>query len=206
MILASLLGKRALFTISALPAIALAMGATAQSGSPVLKGAAPPKPAVLEEVKPADAGAAAPARIYKTETQSFDNWSVRCLYLDEALKARTCTAQLNVTEKEKKAVIASLVLNPDGAGGYRLEALVPTNALIKPGVELNVGKAMKKGEFEVCQPSLCAAAIPTDFKLIDDLKSAVEIELKFVRFLGETVRIKFPAAGLTKAIAAMNTR
>jgi invasion protein IalB len=174
-------GKPIVLTALALLAIGLPLAATAQkapSGSPATgrgPGAPPPSPAVT-------ATASVPER---TETITFDSWTVQCQDVAGARPKRTCSAMHRVLDKDRRRVLLVWVIGFDKQSRMTSVLKVPTGLVKKAEAQTFVGLHVKSGldlrfgngpvrhlNYVSCEPQWCDAVGNMDDAFIKDAAAA----------------------------------
>jgi invasion protein IalB len=146
---------------------------------------------------------AEPQRPTRTETRSFDNWSVSCAEFEKPQTTR-CSATLQVVpEKSNQVVFAWTIAFGDDK---RLTGtlITPTGVQIAPGVELKLGKAgVRKVAFSACTPRQCVGVFPVDESLVKETMQTENAEAIIQAVDGRTIRFTFPIKGIDRAVAQL---
>ncbi|HET9902542.1 MAG TPA: invasion associated locus B family protein [Xanthobacteraceae bacterium] len=156
----------------------------------------PPKSAEPQQPKP-------PQVPFRTEILRFDNWTLTCNEFSEGPKKRICSAQLNVTQEKSNNVLLSWTFALDGENRPVSVIQTPTGVSIGPGVQLRLGKAVRKMPFVSCEPQRCTASIPVDNSLIRDIGGTADADVIIYAPNGSGVKFNFPLKGFDKAYAEL---
>jgi invasion protein IalB len=178
----------------------------------------PAKPAPAPQsspAKPAPAPAAAPAAPsgpVRTETITYDNWTVTCRDTVDGKSKKVCVATLPMRVQQQNQVVnlgTWLILhNKEGA----LVSVVQTpqvdmGVLISKGVELKIGdgKPRKMSYFD-CTPQHCESTLAMDDATIKEVVAAANsgLVVTFWKADDTVATIALPSIkGVDKAIAAV---
>jgi invasion protein IalB len=144
--------------------------------------------------------AAGPVR---TETQTFDQWTVTCRETTGQPKA--CTGALRVVQPNQQLVIL-WEIGKGNDGAVRSVMQTPTGVLVQKGVDLQVGEqTVGKLEYVACVPQNCEASGVLDDALAKKLASAGEVTVTIHAKDGRDIHFKFPIKGIDKALAAVRS-
>ena len=175
----------------------------------------PAKPAPAKsatQAKPNSAAAqpstsSSEGRTATVETTQFQNWTVTCENRGDAAKPLRCVARINVLRsKDDPRPILFGYISTDGAS-WRMALQVPTSTVVKPGVQLAIGKRAPR-QFEIisCEPALCSAEGPLDASGLEELKSSKSATVNWSTIgLGEA-KVEFALDGIAPAIALLEKR
>jgi invasion protein IalB len=171
----------------------------------------PPRPAA-----PASSGAApvAPAAgpSVRTETITYDAWTVACRYGADGKTGKVCSATLPLVaqQQNQRVNLGAWILahNTDGA----LLSVVQTpevdiGVLIAKGVALKLGNGQPHTiNYVVCNPQRCEATLPMDDALIRESVAAANgpAMITFWKADGAEFNINIQSIkGIERALAAM---
>lgn len=155
---------------------------------------------------PPPAAAALPApKIVRTETISYDNWTVSCAYTDQRGAKPNCSALLRIAEKINdvpRVLFTWIIANPNAKPVSVLS--MPTGVLIEPGVEVKIGDgAARKYGYTLCAPDHCETVIPMDTSILMAMKRAPTTEATIVGLKGQSVKFTVNMKGFDQALAAV---
>jgi invasion protein IalB len=144
--------------------------------------------------------AAGPVR---TETQTFDQWTVTCR--EATGQPKVCSAALRVVQPNQQLVILwEIGKGKDGV--IRSAMQTPTGVLVQKGVDLQVGtETVGKLDYASCVPQNCEASGALDDALAQKLASAGEVTVTVHAKDGRDIHFKFPVKGIDKAVAAVRS-
>jgi invasion protein IalB len=173
--------------------------ATRSAHHPRLAQAPAPAPAT-------PAAPAAPTAPQRTETITYDNWTVTCRDTVEGTTRtkKVCSALLKLIEKDRNAVVFVWFIGHNTAGALLSVMQVPTGVLIQKGVEVKIDKAeARKLDYNSCTTQNCEASVVMvpafDKQLIAGQTAVVTI----VAVDGRGINFTIPLKGIDKAIASI---
>jgi invasion protein IalB len=180
---------------------------------PAPRAPAAPKPAPkpAPQVQAPSAAPAAPAPV-RTETVTYDMWTVVCRDTLDGKSKKVCSASLTMLgEQQNKRVTLGVWLiahNNEGALVSVVQTLqLDVGVLIGRGIELKLGEGKpRKISFFACNPKLCESAMPMDDAAIKEAIAGANgtAAVTFWRSDGAPVTINISSIkGIDKAIAAV---
>ncbi len=167
------------------------------------------KPAAEEPaaapVKTPAAEPAAKSKIVRTETLTYDNWTVNCAYTDQADAKPQCSAILRVAEKVNNVprVVFTWIIGQQQSKPVSVISMM-TGVLIANGVDVVIGDApVQKYTYSLCAPDHCEAIIALDAPVVAQLKRATTVEATIVRIGGQSLKYTVETKGFEQALAAV---
>lgn len=176
-----------------------AAAAAAKAKQDALKKVAEAKKAKGKQPEPKQEEAAS----VRTETTTFEQWTVICRQVADGKQPKTCAAALRVVQPNQQLILLwEVTRGSDGA--MRSVLQTPTGVFVQKGVDIKVGDAVVgKLEYVACVPQNCEAAGALDAALLKKLAAAGEVTVTIHARDGRDVNFKFPVKGIDKAIAAL---
>lgn len=161
-----------------------------------------------EEPAPAAAAAPAPARPpVRSETTSFNNWTLTCR---EALPAagaaagkKACWGSMRVTDAKSQQVVLVWLIGRDARNVATTSVQTPTGVVVREGVTVALGRNTHRLAFDWCDQNGCEAAGAFDAAFARDLSLAKEATIAFRSRDGRQVTVKVPVAGADRLLAAL---
>ena len=144
-------------------------------------------------------------KIVRTETITYDNWTVNCAYPDRRAAKPRCSAVLRIAEKINNVprVIFTWII---GEQRSKLVSVlsVPTGVFIEPGVEVKIGAdSVKKYSYSLCAADHCEAIVPMHATVTAELKRAPTVEVTIIGLRGQVVKFTVKTKGFEQAFAAL---
>lgn len=158
--------------------------------------------AAPQRQEPAKTQPAAPVP-YRTETLTFDHWNVTCRDFHEGQRKHVCSADLKVGKAGSNQVLLDWVIGLDEKGAPVSVMQTLTGVALEPGVQLHLGKSVRKMPYADCFPTHCMALIPIDAKFVHDATTATSAQVVIQAPDGSEVKIDFPTTGFDKAYEAL---
>lgn len=162
---------------------------------------------VGENGAPAAAANAAPRTPVRSETTPYDNWTLTC---QEALPAagakagrKTCWASMRVSDAKSQQVVLVWLIGKDAKDEPTVSIQTPTGVLVRDGVDVALGRNVRKLAYQWCDQTGCEASGPFDPVFARDLGGAREATISFKARDGRQVSVKVPVAGADKVVAAL---
>jgi len=144
-------------------------------------------------------------KVVRTESLSYDNWTVNCAYTDRPGDKPRCSAILRIAEKVNNVprIIFTWIMGEQKSKLVSVLSM-PTGVLIEPGVEVKIGAgAAKKYSYSLCAPDHCEAIIPMDAAIASEMKRAQTTEATVVGLRGQSVKFTVNMKGFGQALAAV---
>ncbi len=160
--------------------------------------AQPQQPSAAQQ-QPAPAPPPAPV---KTEILTHDNWRVTCHEFAEGKNKRVCTGVLQVVQQNSNQVIFAWTIGQDTEGRLISVFQTPTGITLTPGLELKLGKSIRKVPFVACEQNRCTASVAMDDAFVREVTAAENAEAIVYGTNGRGVQFGIPLKGVDKAIAA----
>jgi invasion protein IalB len=82
----------------------------------------------------------------------------------------------------------------------------PTGVLITPGIDLKIGRAVKKVAFTRCDAQRCESTFPLDDGASKDLAAADVVELSIRGGQNNPVTFNIPVKGYERALQALRAK
>jgi invasion protein IalB len=99
---------------------------------------------------PATPGATGPVR---TETTTFDNWTLTCRAPVDGSAPKSCYGDLKLIDKDRQTTMLSWIVGRDPQGRLMSVLQTPTGVSIKPGVQLTFGAGTTRTlPYVLCEP------------------------------------------------------
>jgi invasion protein IalB len=184
--------------------------ALAQQTRPPAKGTQPAAPPAAAPAAPA-----APTGPVRTETTTFDTWTVTCREVVGGKAKKTCAAQMTLArvENNQRQVFGAWVIGRNNEGAlftvlqtpiFRTQTSSP-GILISKGVEFKLGNgAVRKIDYVACEPQRCEASIPMDDAMVKEAVGAPNASITLYNKDGTALTINVPSIkGIDKALAAV---
>ena len=141
-----------------------------------------PKPGATQTTPAAPATPSAPQR---TETITYDAWTVNCHEIIGSSAKKTCSAITQLIEQSRRQVVLSWLIGTDKDGRLTSVFKAPTGIvrkhdsgtttglLLKNGLELKLGNgAVRHLAYLSCDPQWCDAVTPMDEAFIREATAA----------------------------------
>ncbi len=140
----------------------------------------------------------------ETETQQFEDWTLRCRPASET-QPRTCRIHQQVVAQDSgKPVLQFLAgrFGPENVLGAVIS--VPTGVRLPPGLRIQVDeRPMRTYPFESCRPSTCQVRVALEGGFLEDLKAGLAGQVKFVNGTGEVLIVRVSLKGFSAALQAL---
>lgn len=141
--------------------------------------------------------------VIKSETQSFDAWTVVCETLSEPANERRCIARLPVVKSDTRRLITMLTFTPMKADETQLVIQIPTSIMVQAGGALTLkGGEPRKFPILSCQPALCTGSLTLDAATSQALAAASDASLSWTAIGGAPVKVDFALKGAGPAMKA----
>jgi len=158
------------------------------------------------DVATSPAPAAQPkAKVVRTESLAYDNWTVNCAYTDRPGDKPHCSAILRMSDKLNNVprVVFTWIMGEQKSKPVSVLS-VPTGVLIGPGVAVKIGDgAAKKYGYSLCAPNHCEAIIPMEKAIAAEMKRASKTEVTIAGLRGQSIKFTVNMKGFDKALAAV---
>jgi invasion protein IalB len=186
--------------------LASSAGGAEDRGTVRVTQAAPAPKAAQQQRGPAAPGqAAAPQQILtRTDIQYFDNWTVTCNEFAEGPRTRVCAALLQVVQQENNQRVFAWNITLDNNKQMLTELQTLTGVAIPPGVELRIGKNVRKVPFTACDTAGCLASLPMDAALVRELTASPTVDAVIQARQGNAVQYNIQMKGFDKAVAVLS--
>lgn len=189
---------------AAMLVVALAGGASAQSGGQPAPGGAVPKPPAPGTAKDAKAAAEAPtAKVAGT----FGQWSLVCSEAQANTEVPSCSLVQALIEKESQRLVfrVSLAYGPKGNLVLRIDA--PTGVALQKGLEFSPDAVkIYRLPFQTCMPRGCTAVLLVEDDLKQDLQKSPKGAITVYALDGQAVRALAELTGFADGLAALDKR
>jgi invasion protein IalB len=166
----------------------------------------PPKtPAPGAQKSQDNAQAPSTPKIVRTETITYDNWTVSCAYLDRRGAKPRCSAVLRIAEKINNVprVIFTWIIGEQKSKIVSVLSM-PPGVLIAPGVDVKIGAdSVKTYSYSLCASDHCEAIVPMSATIIAQLKRAPTVEVTIIGLRGQSVKFTVKTKGFQQAFAAL---
>jgi invasion protein IalB len=187
LIAVALIGAAAWFTRDQLAAAGA--GKTLDSGTP-------------GQASPPDApGGSVPIR---TETTTYDNWTLICRTALDAKSQKTCYGELKLIDRERQATLLSWIIGRNQQSVLHSVFQTPTGVEIGKGAQLRLAPGkVRTLPFVVCETGRCEAALQMDPAVLDEVLKATEATLAITVTDGRQINFNMPLKGIANIIAEM---
>ncbi len=140
----------------------------------------------------------------ETETQQFEDWTLRCRPASET-QPRACRMhQQAVAEESGKPVLQFMVgrFGPEKILGAVI--YVPIGVRLPPGLGIQVDqRPLHTFSFEICDPKRCQARAVLGGDLLKDLKAGLTGHVKFQNAAGRVAVVQVSLKGFSAALRAL---
>jgi invasion protein IalB len=140
----------------------------------------------------------------ETETQQFEDWTLRCRPASET-QPRACRMhQQAVAQNGGKPVLQFMVgrFGPEKILGAVI--FVPIGVRLPPGLGIEVdGRPQRTYSFEICDPRSCQARAVLEGDLLEDLKGGLTGRVKFQNAAGQVLIVPVSLKGFSAALRAL---
>jgi invasion protein IalB len=161
------------------------------------------QPAVAPSAPAPDvpAASAAPQR---TETVTYDSWTVTCNETVETRSRKTCSALMKVSDQKSGDVLLVWLVGRNNEGALLTVMRTVTGVLLQKGVELKLGNAaVRRLNYVKCDPIQCEAALPMDAAMVKDFSAAGEAVATVYATDGRAITFTMPIKGADRAVASI---
>lgn len=136
--------------------------------------------------------------VHAQSTSSTSGWFKAC---SENADSKICNVQIqNVASTGQTIASVNLAEITGNVKRKVFQITVPTNRLIPPGIEMQVDdKKPSKIPYAFCMPTICAAEVDLNDKLIGVLKAGKEITITTTNDRGKANPIKVTLEGFGEA-------
>jgi invasion protein IalB len=144
-------------------------------------------------------------KIVRTETLTYDNWTVSCAYPSQRGAKPRCSAVLRLAERINNVprVVLTWIIGEQKSKPVSVLSM-PTGVLIGPGVEVKIGAASaRKYGYSLCASDHCEAIVPMDAAVTSELKRGPTVEVTIVGLRGQSVKFTVKTKGFEQAFAAL---
>lgn len=147
-------------------------------------------------------GATVPVR---TETITYDSWTVTCRITEEQTPKRACSGALQLSDKSSGRVLFAWIIGRDNQGVLQTVMQTPTGVQILNGVEIKIANTQaRKIGYTICDPQHCEAATAMDDAFVKDLLANGEATVTIVATDGRGVNFNLPLKGIDKVIGSLS--
>ena len=140
----------------------------------------------------------------ETETQQFEDWTLRCRPA-LATQLRTCHISLQAFVRDSgKQVLQFRVgrFGPEKVLGAVI--FVPVGVRLPPGLRIQIDERPPRVfAFEVCESAACQARAVLEGDLLDELKAGLTGQVKFQNAAGQVRSVPVSLKGFTAALRAL---
>jgi invasion protein IalB len=192
---------------------------SAQSPAPPKSSTAPRAPTPPQAQAPAPpqvqapvAAPAAPAGPVRTETITYDMWTVTCRDTADGKTKKVCSASLamQVEQQNQRVTLGAWVIGHNNEGALMSVIQTPQidiGVLVNRGVEFKLGEGKpRKLSFAACNPRLCESSMPMDDATIKEVMADANgaASVTFWKADGNAFTINLASIkGIDKAISAL---
>jgi invasion protein IalB len=153
---------------------------------------------------PASAQGTADQDTSKTETQQFEDWTLRCQPASDT-RARSCRLnQQVVATGSGKPVLQFAVgrFGPEKILGAVI--FVPIGVRLPPGLGIQVDEQpLHVFPFEICDPQTCQARAVLEGELLKDFKAGLIGHVKFQNAANREISVPISLKGFTAALRTL---
>ncbi len=140
----------------------------------------------------------------ETETQQFEDWTLRCRPA-LATQLRTCHISLQAFARDSgKQVLQFRVgrFGPEKALGAVV--FVPNGVRLPPGLGIQIDEqTIRAYSFVLCDPESCHVRIGLEADLLRDLKAGLAGNVRFQDATGRELVVRFSLMGFSAALQAL---
>ena len=140
----------------------------------------------------------------ETETQRFEDWTLRCRPGSET-QPRACRMyQQLVAKGDSNLVVRFMVgrFGPEKILGAVI--FVPIGVRLPPGLGIEVDeRPLRAYPFEICNPKSCQARAILEGDLLKDLKAGLTGRVKFQNATGQVLIVPVSLKGFSAALRAL---
>ncbi len=140
----------------------------------------------------------------ETETQQFEDWTLRCQPAS-ATQPRTCRIYLQAFARDSgKQVLLFRVgrFGPKKALGVLI--FVPNGVRLPPGLGIQIDEqAIRAYSFMSCDPESCHVRIGLEGDLLSDFKAGLAGNVRFQDAAGRELIVQFSLMGFSAALQAL---
>ena len=140
----------------------------------------------------------------ETETEQFEDWTLRCRPASET-QLRSCRIhQKVVAQDDGKPVLQFLAgrFGPEKVLGAII--FVPIGVRLSPGLGIQVDeRPLHTYPFELCDPTSCQARAVLEGDLLKDLKAGLTGNVKFQNAVGQVLIVPVSLKGFSAALEAL---
>jgi invasion protein IalB len=155
---------------------------------------------VAKGATPVAAGGTGPVR---TETTTFDNWTLTCRAPVDGSAPKSCYGDLKLIDKERKTTMLSWIVGRSAQGALVSVLQTPTGVNIGQGVQFSfAGRKVRTLPYQLCEPQRCEATLEMDASLLDEARKATEATVVITATDGRKINFTVPVKGLTNVLAA----
>ena len=149
---------------------------------------------------PINTGGTGPVR---TETTTFDNWTLICRAPVDGSAPKSCYGELKLIEKERQATMLSWIVGRSVQGALVSVLQTPTGVNIGQGVQFGFpGGKVRTLPYQLCEPQRCEATTEMDSALVEEARKATEATVVITATDGRKINFTVPVKGLTNILAA----
>jgi invasion protein IalB len=164
----------------------------------------PPEPGRQLAQAPAAAPPAAPSLPQRTETITYDNWTVTCRDTIGGTAKKVCSAMLQIVDQKQKSVIFAWLIGRNAEGALLTVMQTPTGVLIQKGLELKVDNAnVRRLNYSSCATESCEASAVMDDGFNKEMIAGQTATATVYAVNGQGVNFNIPLKGIDKAIASI---
>lgn len=153
---------------------------------------------------PTSAQSAADQDTAKSETQKFEDWTLRCRPASDTLP-RTCRLHQQVVATDSGKPVLQFVVGQFGPEKVLGAVIfVPIGVRLPPGLGIQVDdRQLHVFTYEICDPKTCQARAVLEGKLLKDLKAGLVGKVKFQTAAGQEISVPISLKGMTAALRAL---
>ena len=140
----------------------------------------------------------------ETETQQFEDWTLRCRPASET-QPRTCRIHQQVVAQDSGKPVLQFL-----AGRFGPEKILGAVIFVPIGVRLPPGLGIQVDErplhvfpFEICDPQTCQARAVLEGELLKDFKAGLIGHVKFQNAANREISVPISLKGFTAALRAL---
>jgi len=138
----------------------------------------------------------------KTETTTFDTWTVTCNVHSKDVKGEDgCIARTNVVKSadDPQPVLYLIVVKNEA--GERMLVQTPSSIKLGPGTKVQFGdNKVLDLKYSSCEPALCTADMTFDSAIADQMKTSEKASVLWTSLTLGEIKVEFALAGARAAI------
>lgn len=160
---------------------------------------------LAQSSKPDAGGAVQASKPIRTETRTFENWSVTCEEFARQPGKSVCSAVLKIVDPKSGRVLFAWLLARQVKTGQIIGLFqTPTGVLVEPGITFQFadGKPRKFG-YTSCEQGRCSTVVPMGLSIRKEIGRAKAGKITIVSTTGQRIHFQVAPAGFASAYAAV---